>query len=59
MKEITLNVTLSGVISPKKSSKTKYSPNVKDGYNASTFTQLNIPNNLVGALVDASNQSTY
>ena len=57
MKEITLNVTLSGVISPKKSSKTKYSPNVKDGYNASTFTQLNIPNNLVGALVDASNQS--
>ena len=57
MKEIILNFTFSGVISPKKTNKTKYSAYVKDGYNADSFTQLNIPNNLVGALVDASNQS--
>ena len=31
MKEIILNVTVSGVISPKKSNKTKYSAYVKDG----------------------------
>ena len=46
-----------GIISPKKTSKMKYSVNVKNGYSTDSFKQLNIPNSLVGALVDASNQS--
>ena len=49
--------TISGIISPKKSSNSKYSANVKNGYSVESFTHLNIPNQLVGALVNASNQS--
>ena len=35
----------------------KYSANVKNGYSTDSFKQLNLPNTLVGALVDASNHS--
>ena len=35
----------------------KYSANVKNGYSNDSFKQLNIPNMLVGALVNASNHS--
>ena len=35
----------------------KYSANVKNDYSTDSFKQLNLPNTLVGALVDASNHS--
>ena len=46
-----------GMVSPKKSSKTKYSANVKGGYNANSFKDYRLPTSMFGALVSASNQS--
>jgi hypothetical protein len=52
-----LNQFFSGLVSPQKNDRVKYSANVKNGYTADSFKQLRLPNTIVGALVDASNHS--
>ena len=46
-----------GFVSPKRSSRTKYSSDVKGGYTAKSFKDYRLPTSMVGALVSASNQS--
>ena len=46
-----------GMVSPKRSCKTKYSSNVRGGYNSNSFKDYRLPTSMVGALVNASNQS--
>ena len=48
---------MSGVVSPKKSKRTKYCANVKGGYTASSFQKYRLPTSIVSALVRASNHS--
>ena len=43
--------------SPKESQRTKYSSNVKGGFNQLSFKSYNLPPTIDAALVDASNQS--
>ena len=43
--------------SPKKSSKVKYSSNVKGGFSVATFKNYKLPTSIVNAVVGASNKS--
>ena len=45
------------MVSPKRSSRTKYSANVRGGYNSNSFKDYRLPTSMVNALVHASNQS--
>ena len=46
-----------GIHSPKKATKVKYSGNVEGGFSTQSFSKFNLPPTIVGALVSASNNS--
>ena len=48
---------VAGIISPRRSARTKYCPQVRGGYSMGSFNAYRLPTSIVVALVNASNQS--
>ena len=55
--EFPYSLYITGMYSPKESQRTKYSSNVKGGFNQVSFKSYNLPPAIDAALVNASNQS--
>ena len=52
-----IGIYVTGMVSPKRSIKTKFSSTVRGGYTANSFKDYRLPTSMVTAFVNASNQS--